>query len=76
LGRYALEVFDRPVFLGAAGIRMNDGEIFTVGRRDADARRRGGQRLRREERKRQMRHGFAELRTIRAVPGINFIEGL
>ena len=53
---------------------MDDREVLAPGCRDFDARRFFWQRLRREKRERQMRNGFAELGTIGAVPGIDFVE--
>jgi hypothetical protein len=70
-----LKILERPVLLWAAGIWVNDGEVFSRGWGDFDARRGFGERLCREEREGQMRDGLAELGAVRAVPGIDFIEG-
>jgi hypothetical protein len=53
---------------------MKDGEILSSDRRDFNARRSRGQRLRREKREWQIRDSLSKLRPVRPVPRINFIE--
>jgi hypothetical protein len=69
-----LEVFERPVFLRAAGVWVDDGEVLARGWRNGDARRSFGERLRRKEFEGQVRDGFAEFGSSCAVPGIDFVE--
>jgi hypothetical protein len=69
-----LKVFERPVLLWAAGIRVDDGEVLSRGWWDFDARRGFGERLRREEGEGQVRDGVTELGARGAVPGVDFVE--
>lgn len=55
---------------------MDDGEILALRRRDCDARRGCGQRLRGKKGEGQVRDGFPELRAGSAIPGIDFVEGI
>ena len=75
MGRKLAETFERPVFAGAAGERVDYGEIFAWRFRDRDAGDPiGRERQRGEKREGQVTDGIAELGTIGSVPGINRIE--
>jgi hypothetical protein len=73
-GRESAEICNRPVFLDPAGKRMNHGEVGERCRGNRDTGDSGRRRKRGEECKRQAADGFAKLRTLRAVPGIDGIE--
>jgi len=53
---------------------MDDGEVFSIDRRDFDVRRFIGKRLRGEELEGQVRDGCTEFGTRGAVPGVDFVE--
>lgn len=53
---------------------MNDGEAFSLGGGNFDARWDLRERLRGEKCERQVRYGFAEFGSSGAVPGVDFLE--
>jgi hypothetical protein len=74
-GSYRLKVLQWPVLLWAAGIGMDDGELFSITGRNRYARRNVGKSLRGEKLERQVGDGLPEFRTDGAVPGVDFVEG-
>src|SRR5579863_263121 len=70
------KLIDGPAFRNAAGKRVDHDEVLDRDLRHFDARNSFRRRRQRwKERERQMAHSLAEFRPVRAVPGVNGVEG-